>query len=118
MLSRFFKRKADRETPLKAIPSYEESKQLAERGTVATRRALACREDLRPEILYFLAEDSAPEVRREIAANPRAPAQANQLLAEDDHEEVRADIARKVARLLPSLSESEHTRISQQTLET
>jgi len=119
MLSGFFKRKAT--TPDKALPrvlSYEESKQLAESGDVATRRALARREDVRPEILYYLAEDSVPEVRREIAANMQAPAQANKLLAADDQEEVRADIARKIARLLPTLSEAERARVSDLTLET
>jgi uncharacterized protein (DUF2336 family) len=119
MLSGLFRRKAaDPEETLPRVLSYEESKHLAESGDVATRRALARREDVRPEILYYLAEDAVPEVRREIAANMQAPAQANKLLAADDQEEVRADIARKIARLLPSLSEAERARISDLTLET
>ena len=42
--------------------SYDEEKQLAHDGDVAARARLAARNDVRPEILYFLAEDPAPEV--------------------------------------------------------
>ena len=42
---------------------YEDAKRLARSDDVNARRKLALRADMRPEILYFLAEDKASEVR-------------------------------------------------------
>jgi len=53
--------------------SYEEAKELARHKDPAVRRILAARPDLRPEILYYLAEDPHPDVRRQIAANQATP---------------------------------------------
>ena len=83
--------------------SYEQAKRLARDPDLAVRRKLAAREDVQPEILYYLAEDKAPEVRRAIAANAATPHQADQLLLRDRDELVRAELAQKVARLLPGL---------------
>jgi uncharacterized protein (DUF2336 family) len=83
---------------------YEEAKRLAARGDVFARRNLAMRDDVRPEILYYLAEDKAPEVRRAIAGNEATPYQADELLLRDRDEAVRAELAQKVARLLPGLT--------------
>src|SRR3546814_1532452 len=47
--------------------SYEESRELAQNGSDRTRADLAQRLDLRPEVLYFLADDPSTEVRRRIA---------------------------------------------------
>ncbi len=82
--------------------SYEESKELAENGSAKTRADLAERPDLRPEVLYFLAEDPSSEVRRRIAANARTPRQADLILARDGDEAVRAELAAKVAQLTAS----------------
>ena len=79
--------------------SYEESRELAENGSDKTRADLAARPDLRPEVLYFLAEDPSTEVRRRIAANAQTPRQADLILARDTDEAVRAELASKVARL-------------------
>lgn len=79
--------------------SYEESRELAESGSDKTRADLAARPDLRPEVLYFLAEDPSTEVRRRIAANAQTPRQADLILARDTDEAVRAELASKVARL-------------------
>jgi uncharacterized protein (DUF2336 family) len=82
---------------------YEEAKRLARDPNLSVRRKLASRADVEPEILYYLAEDKAAEVRRVIAANEATPHQADQLLLRDQDEQVRAELAQKVARLLPGL---------------
>ena len=79
--------------------SYEESRDLAHNGSDTTRADLATRPDLRPELLYFLAEDPSTEVRRRIAANAQTPRQADLILARDADEAVRAELAAKVAKL-------------------
>ena len=61
--------------------SYDESKRLARDGDAAVRVHLAAREDVRPEVLYFLAEDDSAEVRGCIAANLSTPRQADLVLA-------------------------------------
>ncbi|MBP7065289.1 DUF2336 domain-containing protein [Ferrovibrio sp.] len=86
---------------------YESAKQLAASPDPAVRLELAQRQDVRPEILYFLAVDEAPTVRRAIAANVATPSQAHLVLANDADEEVRAQLADKVARLLPSMADDE-----------
>lgn len=53
--------------------SYEESKRLLTDGDVEVRTELAARNDLRPEILYYLAGDECPAVRRQVAGNPCTP---------------------------------------------
>jgi uncharacterized protein (DUF2336 family) len=91
-------------SPVIGDAEYEEAKRLARSDDLAARRKLAQRADMRPEILYFLAEDKAPEVRRAIAGNEATPYQADELLARDRDEAVRAELAQKVARLLPGLT--------------
>ncbi len=92
--------------------TYEEAKELARHDDPKVRVSLASREDVRAEILYFLAEDPSPEVRREIAANKATPPQANLVLASDADEEVRGGLAAKIARLAPELSDAERDRLS------
>jgi uncharacterized protein (DUF2336 family) len=96
--------------------NYEESKELARHEEWTVRRDLARRTDVKPEILYYLAEDESPEVRREIALNASTPAQADLLLANDVDDEVRVELARKISRLLPTLSDSEKDRLGELTL--
>lgn len=79
--------------------SYEESRELARSGSDRARADLAERLDVRPEVLYFLAEDPSSEVRRRIAANAKTPRQADLILARDADEAVRAELAAKVAKL-------------------
>ena len=43
----------------------------------------------RPEVLYFLAEDSSNDVRLEIAINERTPRQADLILAGDGDDQIR-----------------------------
>ena len=97
--------------------SYQESRELARHSDVAERRRLAARTDVRPEILYYLAEDPSALVRREIAVNEATPAHADVLLARDGDEVVRCELARKIARLAPHLSVDEREKIWALTVE-
>lgn len=100
-----------------APPSYEDAKKTARHQDTKVRKRLAAREDVKPEILYFLAEDESPAVRRIIAANVNTPRQADRLLAEDVDGEVRGDLALKIGRLVPHLSEKEKGSLQDLTLE-
>src|SRR3546814_16937315 len=79
--------------------SYEESRELAHNGSDRARADLAVRIDLRPEVLYFLAEDPSTEVRRRIAANAKTPRHADLLLARAADEAVPAELAAKIPKL-------------------
>lgn len=96
---------------------YEEAKRLAAAGSETQRRELAHRGDLRPEILYFLAEDKSADVRRAIAGNEATPRQADLLLARDTDLGVRELLAQKIARLAPQLSQEARTQIRDLTIE-
>lgn len=98
--------------------SYDESKHLAQNKDAAVRASLAAREDVRPEVLCFLAGDVAPEVRQAIAVNPRTPAHAGPILAQDKDEAVRQLLAEKVARLTPELSSDHRNKAYGYLLET
>lgn len=97
-------------------PTYENAKQIAASGSVAERQALATHDTLEPELLYFLAEDVAPEVRQEVAKNEGAPLQADQILAHDAIVEVRSELAYKIGRLIPTLTEDENSRLTEMAL--
>src|SRR4051812_26513548 len=96
---------------------YRKAKALAKDADPETRRRLAERADLQPEILYFLAEDAAPEIRATIAANTATPRQADLLLAKDGDVGVRERLAHKIGRLAPNLSGEERAHIRELTLE-
>lgn len=95
---------------------YDEQKSRADDPDPAVRANLAQRRDTRPEILYFLANDEAPEVRQAIAANPATPVQADELLCQDLSNEVREDLAQKVARIIPNMPEDEQEKIRDMTV--
>jgi uncharacterized protein (DUF2336 family) len=97
---------------------YEEAKNLAASADTPTRQKLATQAQLMPELLYYLANDPAPEVRREIAANAATPPQANLLLAKDSDPDVRQGLAAKIARLAPGLGADERDRLRRMTYET
>jgi len=98
-------------------PAYDDAKEIAAAGSVAERHGLATRADTEPEILYYLAEDAAPEVRRAIAANRSTPPQADVILAHDADDEVRCDLALKIARVLPHLPPQARSRVRDLTTE-
>lgn len=96
---------------------YEQAKELAAHADANVRAELAARDDVKAEILYFLAEDADAEVRRRVAANAQTPAQANLLLATDQSDAVRGDLAAKIARVAPGLSPHEQDRLRRMTYE-
>ncbi|MBL6958160.1 MAG: DUF2336 domain-containing protein [Rhodospirillales bacterium] len=96
---------------------YEEAKRLASHQDMAVRQELASREDVMPEILYFLAEDPSPEVRREIANNKSSPPHADLLLVGDSDQNVRSSLAEKIALLAPGLSPDEQDKLQRMTYE-
>jgi uncharacterized protein (DUF2336 family) len=100
-----------------ASVSYDESKVLAADHDGDHRRALAARDDVKPEVLYYLAADELSSVRRQIAANEKTPRQADRLLAEDVDDEVRCDLARKIGRIAPGLSQDAQEQIQELTFE-
>ena len=83
--------------------TYDDTKRLARDDDPEVRAGLAERQDLRPEILYFLAGDDSAKVRCRIAANLKTPRQADLMLARDNNEAVRHHLANKIQDLLPEL---------------
>ena len=98
-------------------PSYEEAKVIAQKGSLDERRQLASHEDLEPELLYYFANDKAPEVRREVADNDGTPLQADIILAKDEDEDVRCELARKIGRLIPNLSDDQTDKLTTLAIE-
>lgn len=96
---------------------YEESKAQARNPDPAVRVRLSSHAGVRPEILYYLAEDASPEVRQAVARNAATPFQANLILARDNDEAVRKEIAAKVARLTPELCCDRQDKVQQYTIE-
>jgi uncharacterized protein (DUF2336 family) len=97
--------------------SYEQSKKLLRDSDPAVRRALARHPGTRPEVLYFLAEDSSTDVRLEIANNDRTPRQADLLLADDGDDEIRTALATKIARLTPALPDKDRGALYEYTMQ-
>lgn len=95
--------------------AYDEAKTLASHKDVKVRLKLAKREDLLPELLYFLAEDPSPEVRRAIAKNAATPRQADLLLSSDSDDGVRFNLAEKIALLIPGLDADELDKVEELT---
>jgi uncharacterized protein (DUF2336 family) len=96
---------------------YSKARTLAADTDPETRRRLAERSDVQPEILYFLAEDAEPEIRATIAANSATPRHADLVLAKDKDVGVRERLAHKIGRLAPNLSGEERAHIRELTLE-
>ena len=84
--------------------TYEQARDLLDHSDPAVRATLAAREDVEPEILFFLARDPDAAVRRAVAINGAAPVKANLLLAADDDADVRSDLADRMGRLVPGLT--------------
>ena len=97
--------------------SYEDAKQLAVHDDASVRANLARRDDVPPEVLYFLAEDGDADVRRAVAENMAAPGMSNRLLASDADAGVRSELATKIAAVAPDLDPEEADRASHATYE-
>ena len=104
-------------TPPPPSVDEEQAKRLARSKDPMVRRQLAARNDIRRELLYFLATDPEPLVRREIAGNASTPRKADLLLASDSDPVVRTGLARKIARLVPHFTQEKLDRIERTTLE-
>jgi uncharacterized protein (DUF2336 family) len=97
--------------------TYEEAKKLAGHEDVAVRMSLAARDDMKAELLYYLAEDESADVRRLIASNQATPRQADVVLAKDKDEEVRAHLAQKISSLVPGLDRDAEDKVARMTFE-
>ncbi len=93
---------------------YEESKRLLA-GSSADRCMVAANNQVRPEVLYYLATDPDSAVRRAVAGNEATPVQADLVLAVDTDERVRANLAGKIATLSPGLTARETDRLRRMT---
>lgn len=102
---------------LEMAQAYEREKALARNGDTNTRRELAARHDVRPEILYYLVDDSDAGVRGQLAKNHKTPRHADLLLARDADGDVRAQLARKIGRLVPGLPDDAKDKMRDLTLE-
>lgn len=100
-----------------SVITYDEAKAFARHEDIAVRQELASRSDVGGEILYFLSEDSDPNVRSTVAANKATPAQADIRLVNDNDVEVRTTLAEKISRLAPGLTPAEQSRVGQRTFE-
>lgn len=96
--------------------SYEEQRSALEADGAKERLRLARREDTKPEILYYLADDNAPEVRRAIASNRSTPRQADVKLVQDGDDEVRYQLADKIGCLVPELSAEQREKAEALTI--
>jgi len=103
--------------PGEALDTLERRSRQA-RGAGQGAGELARATDAGADMLHYLAANGAPATRAAVAANPAALAVTNRLLADDADEDVRAELARKIARLMPGLSEGESGHIFALTVET
>jgi len=87
-------------------------------GTPGGSSELAGRTDAGADVLHYLAVNGAAPTRAAVAANVAAAAKTNRFLANDEDEDVRAELARKIARLMPGLSERETSHVVALTIET
>lgn len=90
--------------------TYEQARALLDHPDPGVRLTLAARDDLEPEILYFLARDPDTTVRRAIAVNHATPLKASLVLAEDADDDVRVDLADRVGRLVPGLTQDQQAK--------
>ncbi|MDF1794127.1 MAG: DUF2336 domain-containing protein [Thalassobaculaceae bacterium] len=96
------RRAADQSTDKQTLA---QSMEIARTGGVTERCALAGRQDVPPELLFFLAEDKDAVVRRIVAANINTPRQADDFLAQDDDDGVRGAVAEKIGVLAPEVAD-------------
>ena len=100
---------------------YEKAKQLSTDPDARVRREVAQQPKVKPEILFYLADDGDTEVRQAVAANRATPRHADLILTRDEDETVRARLAAKIVALVPEFAAEERERIrelSHRVLET
>lgn len=96
---------------------FDDAKVMVQSPDPSVRRRVAESQGARPELLYYLARDQAPEVRHAIAANARTPRQADVLLARDRDDSVRDALVRKIIQLAPHLQAGQLSQIEKMTEE-
>jgi uncharacterized protein (DUF2336 family) len=100
---------------------YEQAKTLSTDPDARQRRKVAQQVNVRPEILFYLADDADAGVRAAVAENRATPRQADLVLTRDDDVSVRARLAAKITALVPEFAGEEREKIralSHQVLET
>jgi hypothetical protein len=100
---------------------YEKAKELSTDPDATVRRNVALQPDVRPEILFYLADDGDAGVRGAVAENRRTPRQADLILTRDDDQSVRERLAAKIGALVPEFAKEEREKIralSDKVLET
>lgn len=97
--------------------SYEQARELAQTDDVGVRAALAERQDIPPEILYYLSDDQSADVRFAVATNTAVPKQTFIKLAKDSDADVRGGLAANIAKIAPNLSAEESDKLRTQTHE-
>lgn len=100
---------------------YEKAKELSTDPDATVRCNVAQQPDVRPEILFYLADDGDAGVRRAVAENRRTPRQADLILTRDDDQSVRERLAAKIGALVPEFAREEREKIralSDKVLET
>ena len=95
--------------------TFQEARAILERASDEAKQQLA-KVSQEPEILAYLSQDLKGEIRVLVAGNAATPREIDLDLADDELGEVRMELARKIARLLPGLSEQETDRIRDMTL--
>lgn len=95
---------------------YEEARDVLESRNADLKVELSARTDAPREMLYYLAQDGAPEVRKNVAANPTTPMKASELLVDDDDDDVRSELARRIGRLAPDLCAEDQAQLRERTI--
>ena len=86
---------------------------LARESDTATRAMLARNATTPHEVLAYLSQDPEPRVRASVVANSRVPLSVLQNLSGDEDAAVREALAKRVADILPGLTNSAHDRLTQ-----
>lgn len=94
---------------------YKTAKQLVSSTNMEDRLRVAEADGIKPELLYFLANDTEAQVRQRIAANKQTPRQADLALSRDADPQVRSALADKVSQLVPTLGGEAQTQITELT---
>ncbi len=86
-------------------------------ATEATRVRQSAMSSAAPDVMATLAHDASVTVRATLALNRAAPPEVNAVLSGDADERVRALLGRKLAALVPTLTDQAQLMLRQQTLQ-
>lgn len=114
----FFKKFLRKKTPAFILkterdPSrYEWEKTQSLKGDYDTRMRIAKSRHTHQEILYYMVEhDPDPGIREVVARNLATPIQASEVISRDKSADVRIALAERLVRLLPELTQEEHSHL-------